>query len=82
MFIALGLSALFPVVHGVRKFGIKQMNKQIGLFWVVLQGSLYIVGACVYAVSQATCLTNQNLTCKSSDAHTGVFISWPVRYLD
>ncbi|CAG8344055.1 unnamed protein product [Penicillium salamii] len=50
MFIALGLSALFPVVHGVRKFGIKQMNKQIGLFWVVLQGSLYIVGACVYAM--------------------------------
>ena len=52
MFIALGLSALFPVIHGVMKFGIRQMNKQIGLFWVVLQGSLYIVGACIYAVSQ------------------------------
>jgi adiponectin receptor len=52
MFISLGLSALFPVVHGVMKFGIWQMNKQIGLFWVVLQGSLYIVGACIYAVSQ------------------------------
>lgn len=49
MFIALGLSALFPVVHGVMKFGIKQMNKQIGLFWVILQGSLYIGGACIYA---------------------------------
>lgn len=54
MFIALGLSALFPVIHGVMKFGIRQMNKQIGLFWVVLQGSLYIVGACIYAVSQKT----------------------------
>ncbi|KAJ5642776.1 hemolysin-III related-domain-containing protein [Penicillium lividum] len=50
MFISLGLSALFPVVHGVMKFGARQMNKQIGLFWVVLQGSLYIVGACIYAM--------------------------------
>ncbi|KAJ5743499.1 hemolysin-III related-domain-containing protein, partial [Penicillium manginii] len=34
MIISLGLSALFPIVHGVRKFGIRQMNKQIGLFWI------------------------------------------------
>jgi adiponectin receptor len=51
MFIALGLSALFPVLHGVTRFGIRQMNEQIGLFWVVFQGLLYIVGACIYAVS-------------------------------
>ncbi|KAK6810456.1 hypothetical protein RU639_013769 [Aspergillus parasiticus] len=50
MFITLGLSALFPVIHGVMKFGIRQMNKQIGLFWVVLQGSLYIAGACIYTI--------------------------------
>ncbi|KAB8254501.1 hemolysin-III related-domain-containing protein [Aspergillus pseudonomiae] len=40
---------LLPVIHGIMKFGIRQMNKQIDLFWVVLQGSLYIVGACIYA---------------------------------
>lgn len=56
MFIALGLSALFPVIHGVMKFGIRQMNKQIGLFWVVLQGSLYIVGACIYAIQVPECI--------------------------
>ncbi|KAJ5202926.1 hemolysin-III related-domain-containing protein [Penicillium cf. viridicatum] len=72
MFISLGLSALFPVVHGAMKFGIRQMNKQIGLFWVVLQGSLYIVGACIYA----------SLMCKFSDANTRACTSWPVRYLD
>lgn len=82
MFISLGLSALFPVVHGVMKFGIRQMNKQIGLFWVVLQGSLYIVGACIYAVSQETCLANQSLMCKFSDANTRAYTSWQVRYLD
>ncbi|KAJ6001000.1 hemolysin-III related-domain-containing protein [Penicillium waksmanii] len=37
MFISLGLSALFPVVHGAMKFGLKQINRQIGLFWVALQ---------------------------------------------
>ncbi|KAB8078499.1 Hly-III related protein [Aspergillus leporis] len=56
MFIALGLSALFPIIHGVMKFGIRQMNKQISLFWVVLQGSLYIVGACIYAIQVPECI--------------------------
>jgi hypothetical protein len=82
MFISLGLSALFPVVHGVRRFGIRQMNKQIGLFWVVLQGSLYILGACIYAVSPEICLTIQSLICKFSDPNTRASISWPLRYLD
>ena len=82
MFISLGLSALFPVVHGVMKFGIKQMNKQISLFWVALQGSLYVLGACIYAVSQETCLTIQNLICKFSDPYTRAYISRSLRYLD
>jgi len=58
MFISLGLSALFPVIHGIMKFGSKQMNKQIGLFWVILQGTLYIIGAYIYAVSPGVRLTN------------------------
>jgi predicted membrane channel-forming protein YqfA (hemolysin III family) len=82
MFISLGLSALFPVVHGVLKFGIRQMNKQIGLFWVVLQGLFYIVGACIYAVSQEKCLTSQILICKFLDPNTRARITWLVRYLD
>jgi predicted membrane channel-forming protein YqfA (hemolysin III family) len=84
MFIALGLSALFPVVHGVMRFGIRQMDKQIGLSWVVLQGSLYILGACLYAVSQRTacCLVIQCLICIFSDPNPGAYLSWCVRYLD
>ena len=49
MFVALGLSALFPVLHGLKMFGIEQMRSQAGLSWVVLQGALYIVGAGIYA---------------------------------
>ncbi len=50
MFIAMGLSAMFPVLHGLKMYGIQQMNDQIGLFWVVFQGFFYVLGACLYAV--------------------------------
>lgn len=50
MFVAMGLSAIFPVLHGLQIYGIQNMNSQIGLPWLVLQGCLYILGAAVYAV--------------------------------
>lgn len=46
----MGLSAVFPVVHGVWLYGVAQMNGRIGLPWLVLQGALYIIGAGLYAV--------------------------------
>lgn len=52
MFVAMGLSAVFPVFHGLSVFGLQQMKSQIGLPWVVLQGLLYILGAAIYAVSE------------------------------
>jgi predicted membrane channel-forming protein YqfA (hemolysin III family) len=51
MFVALGLSAGFPVLHGLKLYGFQQMCQQMGLLWVVLQGALYIIGAGFYAVS-------------------------------
>jgi len=51
MFIGMGLSAIFPVLHGLKLFGLQQMERQIGLSWLLLQGILYIVGAVIYAVS-------------------------------
>ena len=50
MFVAMGLSAVFPVVHGLWLYGFAQMNHRIGLPWLVLQGVLYITGAGLYAV--------------------------------
>lgn len=49
MFILMGLSAVFPVCHGVLTYGYLQMRLQIGLDWVLLQGFLYILGAVIYA---------------------------------
>ncbi|KAI9883783.1 MAG: galactokinase [Watsoniomyces obsoletus] len=49
MFVAMGLSAVFPVFHGWRLYGLGPMRHQIGLDWLVLQGALYILGAGIYA---------------------------------
>ncbi|KAF1842221.1 HlyIII-domain-containing protein [Cucurbitaria berberidis CBS 394.84] len=49
MFVLMGLSAVFPVLHGIRLYGVEQLRKSIGLDWVVLQGVLYIAGAALYA---------------------------------
>lgn len=50
MFVLMGLSAVFPVVHGLWLYGTQSMNDRIGLPWLMLQGALYIVGAGLYAV--------------------------------
>ena len=49
MFVLMGLSAVFPVLHGVKLYGVEHLRESIGLDWVVLQGVLYIVGAGLYA---------------------------------
>jgi predicted membrane channel-forming protein YqfA (hemolysin III family) len=51
MFIAMGLSAVFPVFHGMELYGVENLQRMIGLLWLVLQGFLYILGAVIYAVS-------------------------------
>ena len=53
MFVAMGLSAVFPVLHGLRMYGYEQLERQIGLSWLLGQGVLYIAGASLYAVSRA-----------------------------
>lgn len=49
MFVGMGLSAVFPVIHGLYLYGRDQMTRQIGLGWLLLQGFLYILGAGIYA---------------------------------
>lgn len=51
MFVAMGLSAVFPVLHGVGIHGVEDMRDRIGLIWLLTQGALYILGAGIYAVS-------------------------------
>jgi Haemolysin-III related len=54
MFIALGLSAFVPILHGVNSHGVAGMNLRITLFpWLALEGVCYLLGACLYAVSRS-----------------------------
>lgn len=51
MFVLMGLSAVFPVFHGLKMHGLEETQDRIGLTWLVLQGFFYILGAGLYAVS-------------------------------
>jgi predicted membrane channel-forming protein YqfA (hemolysin III family) len=51
MFVAMGTSAVVPVLHGIFLFGFAQLERQMGVSWLILQGVLYISGAAIYAVS-------------------------------
>jgi predicted membrane channel-forming protein YqfA (hemolysin III family) len=64
MFVLMGLSAVVPVIHGLQKYGYAQLEKQMGLSYVVAQGVLYITGAAIYAVSNlpSTLLVGHMLT--------------------
>jgi adiponectin receptor len=52
MFVALGLSAIVPVFHGLTIYGIRNMEERMGLSWLLLQGVFYITGAALYGVSE------------------------------
>lgn len=52
MFVLMGLSAVFPVCHGLQRYGYEKLESQIGLSWLISQGALYITGAAIYAVSR------------------------------
>jgi len=61
MFVAMGLSAVFPVLHGLQIYSVEEMQDRIGLSWLLLQGFLYILGAGLYAVSTCRILFIERL---------------------
>jgi len=50
IFVGLGVSGVVPICHVLSKYGYQQLDAQMGLSWVLLQGFLYIAGAGLYAV--------------------------------
>ncbi|KAF2761282.1 HlyIII-domain-containing protein [Pseudovirgaria hyperparasitica] len=49
MFVLTGLTGVIPVVHGVFLHGWPTMETQMALSWVISQGTMYIIGAGIYA---------------------------------
>lgn len=50
MFVAMGMSAVIPVIHGLRIYGLDGMEERIGLRWLAAQGLTYVAGATLYAL--------------------------------
>ncbi|OJD39759.1 uncharacterized protein BKCO1_2000174 [Diplodia corticola] len=50
MFVGLGLSAIFPVVSGLKLYGLQALRERIALDWLVAHGLMYITGAAIYAI--------------------------------
>ncbi len=48
-FVFTGLSGFAPLLHGIQWFGLKQMNKQSGLPYYLVEGQLLFMGAFPYA---------------------------------
>jgi adiponectin receptor len=59
MFVGLGLSGVLPVCQGILIYGYEDLERRMGLNWVLLQGFLYIFGAFLYAVSPRHCCLHQ-----------------------
>ncbi|KAK3318005.1 hemolysin-III related-domain-containing protein [Apodospora peruviana] len=49
MFVGLGVSGVGPILHGITIYGYSALNERMGLNWVILQGTMYIFGAFLYA---------------------------------
>lgn len=49
MFIALGLSAVFPIIEAVLTHGVAKVEREMALSYCTVQGAFYIVGAIIYA---------------------------------
>ncbi|KAG0303698.1 hypothetical protein BGZ98_006395 [Dissophora globulifera] len=48
MFLAMGLSAVFPVIHGIILYGLDLAHRAISLNYMVVMGSSYVFGALLY----------------------------------
>lgn len=45
VFVALGLSGVIPVVHGLFAHGFHKLCYEMGFQWLLASGSLYLIGA-------------------------------------
>ncbi|KAK4112040.1 HlyIII-domain-containing protein [Canariomyces notabilis] len=48
MFVGLGVSGIVPILHSLSFYGYRELDRRMGLSWVILQGGLYIFGAFLY----------------------------------
>ena len=79
MYVAMGLSAVVPMTHGLGLFGWRGMEERIAIRWLLAQGGLYIFGAALYAVS-ATSHCLQPVFDGVPGTHTRKMVPRPLRH--
>jgi adiponectin receptor len=47
VFLALGLTAIVPVAHGLWLYGFARLQNEMGVLWLAASGALYVVGALI-----------------------------------
>lgn len=48
IFLALGLSAIFPTAHLMSMYGVATVSHTMGMYHIMLSGALYVIGALTY----------------------------------
>ena len=81
MFVAMGLSAVVPVIHGVKMYGVHVLEKKIGLSWLFGQGVLYIIGAGLYAVCSRRISVQDMHTDEVTGSNPRTMVSRSIRHL-
>lgn len=83
MFVAMGLSAVVPVMHGLKLYGVAQLEQQIGLSWLVGQGVLYVLGAGLYAVRELSrmCMNRGLIADYAAGALSGALATRCIRHM-
>ncbi|CAG8983548.1 hypothetical protein HYALB_00004349 [Hymenoscyphus albidus] len=49
-------SGAIPMTHAVKKFGYEKAAQQMGWWWLILEASLYVMGATIYAFRFPECI--------------------------
>ncbi|KAF9328808.1 hypothetical protein BG006_008083 [Podila minutissima] len=55
LFLALGLSALFPVIHGIILYGFNMAQQAVALNYIFCVGAAYVFGALIYGSRVPEC---------------------------
>ncbi|KAF9108581.1 hypothetical protein BGX29_010187 [Mortierella sp. GBA35] len=55
LFLAMGLSGLFPIIHGIVLYGFPMAQRAVALNYMFCMGAAYVVGALIYGSRMPEC---------------------------
>jgi adiponectin receptor len=80
LFLAMGLSGIIPIGHGILTFGLTMALKSISLGYMIAMGAFYVVGALIYGNRYVIKVFPNNEKECYSCVHVHFFIRIPERW--